>query len=55
MVHHLALFPWHVGHSFLAIELLCVHRAITEMLDFPPFVGSAVNSARGRGLNAMLP
>lgn len=54
MAHHLAMFPRHVGHSFLATEQLCVRRAIAEMLDFPSFMRRPVNSTCGRGLNAML-
>ncbi len=55
MVHHLALFPWHVSHSFLAIEQLCLRRAILKMLNRPTFMRRAMNPARGRRLNAMLP
>lgn len=53
MMHDLPLFPWHVGDSFLAIEELRLCAAIMKMLNFPPVMRRAVNSARGRGLNAM--
>jgi hypothetical protein len=55
VMHHLLLLPWCVCLSLLEIKHRRLGRAITKMLDRPPFVGGPVNPTRGRGLNPMLP
>ena len=54
VVHDLTQHARRMSRSFLTIESISICRAITKMLNFPAFVGRAVNPARGGRLNTML-
>lgn len=55
MMHHLTLFPWRPGLSFLPFEQVRFCGPIVKMLNLSAFVGGPVNPARRGRFNPMLP